>query len=348
MFDYDKASPYVHQEVEHFCNFPNSSYGASVERFLSQVPLSTFIQLARWIVPLWASFPGSNPAYTLFRHLAALIKPHIQPHLKDPDSFARFLCWAAYVPGSRLSTQGHRNPSSNHRWPADLRRIVLVITVLHEESRIYQHLYDSELFTLSSIPSMKFLCDALLIVLKSLELGLRDSRRWKYPEIKPAKWWQGPRDRAILRCIFRVEVSLDIWIYVLDCEQTFQDDFRTNIQKFLGFDDESLDYKINHFQCLHNPQHAQDSGVVSPLDFALAECTWNVDSEPIRSLLESEHYPFLRNDQYPQILIPCIPELAVYLKLHDDDRYISDPPFPVKASLCSCGWADFTPLTTDV
>ncbi|KAF9035833.1 hypothetical protein BJ165DRAFT_635779 [Panaeolus papilionaceus] len=176
---FDKVSPDVRQELEQFCDFPNSSYGPSVDRFLSQVPLSIFIRLARWIEPLWATFTMtySIQGYTLRRHLAALIKPHIQPHLKDPGSFARFLCWAAYVPGSTLSTQHRDNALSNHRWPEDLRRILLIMTVLQDELYTSWPFYYRELCTLFSIPSKKFLYDALLIVLKTLELGLRDSRR---------------------------------------------------------------------------------------------------------------------------------------------------------------------------
>ncbi|KAF9035828.1 hypothetical protein BJ165DRAFT_1533314 [Panaeolus papilionaceus] len=179
IFNFHNASTVVHQEVEHFCDFPNSSYGASVERFLSQVPLSTFIWLTRGITALRGSYSAyySLPGRTLLRHLAALIQPNIQPHLKDPDSFARFLCWATYVPGSRLSTQGHDYASSNHRWPRDLRHIMLVMTVLPSEFLISPFFSHEDFCTLFSIPSTSFLNSALLIVLKALELGLRHSRR---------------------------------------------------------------------------------------------------------------------------------------------------------------------------
>ncbi|KAF9035822.1 hypothetical protein BJ165DRAFT_635579 [Panaeolus papilionaceus] len=333
MLGYDNASTVVHQEVEHFCDFPNSSYGASVERFLSQVPLSTFIRLTRWISALRTEYSVyySLPGRTLFRHLAALIKPNIQPHLKDPDSFARFLCWAAYVPGSRLSAQGHDYASSNHRWPRDLRHIVLVMTVLPSEFPFSLAFSHEEICALFSIPSMSFLNSALLIVLKALELGLRHSRRWKYSEVHHTKWWKGPRDREIIQKIFLgLDVSLDIWIYALDCEQTLQDDFRTHIQKSLGLYDGSI--RGNQFQRLHNPQRPPASGVVSPLDFALAECAWNVD----QFQHESVHDLFLRDDKYNQILIPSIPELAMYLKEHWDGPCRVYVPASVVLSPCGC------------
>ncbi|KAF9035836.1 hypothetical protein BJ165DRAFT_1533319 [Panaeolus papilionaceus] len=96
MVYYEETSTEVDQELVHFCDFPNSSYHASVECFLSQVPLSTFIRLTRWIffLRVESTVYCSAPGYTLFAQLAALIKPHIQSHLKDPDSFAHFLCWA--------------------------------------------------------------------------------------------------------------------------------------------------------------------------------------------------------------------------------------------------------------
>ncbi|KAF9035845.1 hypothetical protein BJ165DRAFT_636040 [Panaeolus papilionaceus] len=169
--------------------------------------------------------------------------------------------------------------------------------------------------------------------------------RWHYPEVENKEWWKGPRDRAIFTNILqRIDIPPDIWIYLLDCEKTLQDDFRTHIQKSFDIDDDYYYlHRKNPFRRLYNSPRPQDSGIVSPLELALAECTWNVDC----FLHGSEHYHFLRNHRYDQILIPGIPELAVYMATYQVSEYCSGPGIPVKAVLCSCGWADFIPLVTD-
>ncbi|KAF9038196.1 hypothetical protein BJ165DRAFT_426651 [Panaeolus papilionaceus] len=48
-YPFRTISIYFQREVEQFCDFPNSSYRASVERFLSKVSLGSFIQLTQWV-----------------------------------------------------------------------------------------------------------------------------------------------------------------------------------------------------------------------------------------------------------------------------------------------------------
>ncbi|KAF9047711.1 hypothetical protein BJ165DRAFT_1467878 [Panaeolus papilionaceus] len=164
-------------ELEWFCNYPHSSYNVSMERFLSKVPLSAFIRLTRWI-------PTERLKDILCSHLAPLIKPHIQHYLKDPESFAHFLCWAAYVPDSELAINSCGDAVANHCWPGDLRQIVLAHTENPENPENPEPLstfgsIDIKKFTnLFSLPSINFLHDALFIVLKTVELELRHSRRY--------------------------------------------------------------------------------------------------------------------------------------------------------------------------
>ncbi|KAF9044186.1 hypothetical protein BJ165DRAFT_1479627 [Panaeolus papilionaceus] len=207
------------RELEDFYDFPNSSYGASVERFLSKVPLSSFIRLTQWIA-------AADSKGTFCRHLARLIKPHIQPYLVDPASFARFLCWSIDVPGSRLTTEGRNNSSSDHRWPADLRCIVHALTIIPQPPIDYPRFNYERFCVLFSVPSMSFLYDALLITLKTVAFGLRHSRRWK-----SAIEYPRPRDQELLENILKqMPVSPSIWIYALDCERVLPDNFRTSIQ----------------------------------------------------------------------------------------------------------------------
>lgn len=138
----------------------------------------------------------------------------------------------------------------NHRWPGDLRQIVLAHTENPEPLTTRRSVDIKQFTNLFSLPSINFLHDALLIVLTTVELGLRHSRRYvDYLSTDPAdnlalfairsnpshrwgeKWFQGPRNQQILRCFFYTNaVAPNIWIYALDCEQVLPDDFRATLQ----------------------------------------------------------------------------------------------------------------------
>ncbi|KAF9035831.1 hypothetical protein BJ165DRAFT_1615272 [Panaeolus papilionaceus] len=292
-------------ELEWFCNYPHSSYNVSVEHFLSKVPLSIFIRLTQWI-------PTERLKDILCSHLAPLIKPHIQPYLKDSESFAHFLCWAVYVPDSKLAINSCGDAVVNHRWPGDLRQIVLAHTENPEPLTTRRSVDIKQFTNLFSLPSINFLHDALLIVLTTVELGLRHSRRSNPSHRWGEKWFQGPRNQQILRCFFYTNaVAPNIWIYALDCEQVLPDDFRATLQAELHLNSAHKS-RIHDFHHLYNTGQPISPSIVFPLDFALEECARSLDVYQ-STLRVQESYWFLRNSDYRQILIPSVPELAVYM-----------------------------------